>query len=123
MNQIQTGVDAGATRGSLNLGVQVWGQFVSWEKLMATGSRTDELGDEVMEGRARTSVGRLDDPHGLGEYASAGAEEVVFDWPTPADDETLLALAGPIRDALQAHTTDRVGSSLSTKEQHSSTRG
>jgi alkanesulfonate monooxygenase SsuD/methylene tetrahydromethanopterin reductase-like flavin-dependent oxidoreductase (luciferase family) len=38
----------------------------------------------------------------LREYAAAGAEEVMFDWPSPSDDETLVALAGPIREALKA---------------------
>lgn len=36
----------------------------------------------------------------LRAYAAAGAEEVIFDWPTPSDEETLQALAGPIRTAL-----------------------
>lgn len=36
----------------------------------------------------------------LREYAAAGAREVVFDWPTPSDDETLEALAGPVRELL-----------------------
>lgn len=36
----------------------------------------------------------------LREYSAAGAREVVFDWPTPSDDETLLALAGPVRELL-----------------------
>lgn len=36
----------------------------------------------------------------LRAYAAAGAEEVMFDWPTPSDDETLQALAGPVREAL-----------------------
>jgi alkanesulfonate monooxygenase SsuD/methylene tetrahydromethanopterin reductase-like flavin-dependent oxidoreductase (luciferase family) len=38
----------------------------------------------------------------LREYAAAGAEEVMFDWPSPSDDETLMALAGPMREALRA---------------------
>ncbi|MFV2062848.1 MAG: LLM class flavin-dependent oxidoreductase, partial [Chloroflexota bacterium] len=38
----------------------------------------------------------------LREYSAAGADEVIFDWPTPSDDETLSALAGPIRAALSA---------------------
>jgi alkanesulfonate monooxygenase SsuD/methylene tetrahydromethanopterin reductase-like flavin-dependent oxidoreductase (luciferase family) len=36
----------------------------------------------------------------LARYAEAGASEVIFDWPSPADDDTLVALAGPVRDAL-----------------------
>lgn len=42
----------------------------------------------------------------LREYSAAGADEVMFDWPTPSDDETLLALAGPIREALEAQGVD-----------------
>jgi alkanesulfonate monooxygenase SsuD/methylene tetrahydromethanopterin reductase-like flavin-dependent oxidoreductase (luciferase family) len=38
----------------------------------------------------------------LQAYADAGAQEVIFDWPSPADEATLVALAGPIRDALAA---------------------
>jgi len=37
----------------------------------------------------------------LRAYVHAGATEVVFDWPTPSDEETLLALAGPVRRALR----------------------
>lgn len=37
----------------------------------------------------------------LREYAVAGAEEVMFDWPLPSDDQTLVALAGPITEALR----------------------
>jgi hypothetical protein len=33
-------------------------------------------------------------------YADAGAGEVIFDWPAPADAETLEALAGPVRATL-----------------------
>jgi alkanesulfonate monooxygenase SsuD/methylene tetrahydromethanopterin reductase-like flavin-dependent oxidoreductase (luciferase family) len=36
----------------------------------------------------------------LREYRSAGATEVMFDWPLPSDDETLEALAGPVRAQL-----------------------
>jgi alkanesulfonate monooxygenase SsuD/methylene tetrahydromethanopterin reductase-like flavin-dependent oxidoreductase (luciferase family) len=36
----------------------------------------------------------------LAAYRAAGASEVIFDWPLPADEETLEALAGPVRDAL-----------------------
>ncbi len=36
----------------------------------------------------------------LARYLAAGASEVIFDWPSPSDDETLLALAGPVRDVL-----------------------
>jgi alkanesulfonate monooxygenase SsuD/methylene tetrahydromethanopterin reductase-like flavin-dependent oxidoreductase (luciferase family) len=36
----------------------------------------------------------------LARYIDAGASEVIFDWPSPADDDTLVALAGPVRDAL-----------------------
>jgi alkanesulfonate monooxygenase SsuD/methylene tetrahydromethanopterin reductase-like flavin-dependent oxidoreductase (luciferase family) len=39
---------------------------------------------------------------GLRAYAAAGASEVIFDWPPPADEPTLEALAGPVRDALGA---------------------
>jgi alkanesulfonate monooxygenase SsuD/methylene tetrahydromethanopterin reductase-like flavin-dependent oxidoreductase (luciferase family) len=35
-------------------------------------------------------------------YRDAGAEEAMFDWPTPSDDETLEALAGPVRERLAA---------------------
>lgn len=38
----------------------------------------------------------------LREYVVAGVQEVMFDWPTPSDEETLEALAGPIRGALDA---------------------
>jgi alkanesulfonate monooxygenase SsuD/methylene tetrahydromethanopterin reductase-like flavin-dependent oxidoreductase (luciferase family) len=38
----------------------------------------------------------------LREYRAAGAVEVMFDWPLPSDDETLVALAGPVREALAA---------------------
>ena len=37
----------------------------------------------------------------LRAYHAAGAQEVVFDWPTPTDRPTLEALAGPVRDALR----------------------
>jgi alkanesulfonate monooxygenase SsuD/methylene tetrahydromethanopterin reductase-like flavin-dependent oxidoreductase (luciferase family) len=37
----------------------------------------------------------------LGRYAAAGASEAIFDWPPPPDDETLVPLAGPVRDALR----------------------
>jgi alkanesulfonate monooxygenase SsuD/methylene tetrahydromethanopterin reductase-like flavin-dependent oxidoreductase (luciferase family) len=36
----------------------------------------------------------------LRAYQAAGAHEVVFDWPAPADEATLAALAGPVRAAL-----------------------
>lgn len=35
------------------------------------------------------------------EYARAGAREVIFDWPTPPDEATLEALAGPVRETLR----------------------
>ena len=35
---------AGASSEPLRIGFQVWGQFVSWEDLMASGARVDELG-------------------------------------------------------------------------------
>lgn len=38
----------------------------------------------------------------LRAYAAAGAEEVIFDWPAPGDEETLEALAGPVRERLAA---------------------
>jgi F420-dependent oxidoreductase-like protein len=38
----------------------------------------------------------------LREYRDAGAEEVMFDWPTPSDDATLMALAGPVRALVHA---------------------
>jgi alkanesulfonate monooxygenase SsuD/methylene tetrahydromethanopterin reductase-like flavin-dependent oxidoreductase (luciferase family) len=34
------------------------------------------------------------------EYRVAGAQEAIFDWPTPGDPETLEALAGPVRAIL-----------------------
>ena len=37
----------------------------------------------------------------LARYDEAGASEVIFDWPSPADEDTLLALAGPVREALR----------------------
>jgi len=46
----------------------------------------------------------------LSAYAAAGASEVIFDWPPPADEATLEALAGPVRAALaaaQPQHTDR----------------
>lgn len=36
------------------------------------------------------------------EYARAGAREAIFDWPTPPDEATLEALAGPVRDTLRS---------------------
>jgi alkanesulfonate monooxygenase SsuD/methylene tetrahydromethanopterin reductase-like flavin-dependent oxidoreductase (luciferase family) len=36
----------------------------------------------------------------LAAYGAAGASEVIFDWPSPADEATLVALAGPVREAL-----------------------
>jgi alkanesulfonate monooxygenase SsuD/methylene tetrahydromethanopterin reductase-like flavin-dependent oxidoreductase (luciferase family) len=36
----------------------------------------------------------------LRAYMVAGVEEVIFDWPSPLDEATLLALAGPVRAAL-----------------------
>ena len=38
----------------------------------------------------------------LREYRAAGASAVIFDWPSPHDRATLDALAGPIRDELEA---------------------
>jgi alkanesulfonate monooxygenase SsuD/methylene tetrahydromethanopterin reductase-like flavin-dependent oxidoreductase (luciferase family) len=38
----------------------------------------------------------------LARYAQAGASEVIFDWPPPADEATLVALAGPVRDTVEA---------------------
>ena len=35
-------------------------------------------------------------------YHAAGAEEVIFDWPAPADEATLEALIGPVREGLAA---------------------
>ena len=37
----------------------------------------------------------------LARYVEAGASEVIFDWPSPADEDTLIALAGPVREALE----------------------
>jgi alkanesulfonate monooxygenase SsuD/methylene tetrahydromethanopterin reductase-like flavin-dependent oxidoreductase (luciferase family) len=37
----------------------------------------------------------------LREYQAAGADEVMFDWPMPSDEQTLLALAGPVRRLLE----------------------
>jgi hypothetical protein len=82
-----------------------------------TGEGRAEARDSPVVRTSGQTFGRLH------EYASAGADDVVFDWPTPADDETLWALAGPTREALRADTTDRAGSSRSTKEQPPSTRG
>lgn len=36
----------------------------------------------------------------LRSYQTAGAHEVIFDWPSPADEPTLQALAGPVRTGL-----------------------
>lgn len=36
----------------------------------------------------------------LRRYHVAGAREVIFDWPSPADEPTLQALAGPVRAGL-----------------------
>jgi alkanesulfonate monooxygenase SsuD/methylene tetrahydromethanopterin reductase-like flavin-dependent oxidoreductase (luciferase family) len=36
----------------------------------------------------------------LHQYQAAGATEVMFDWPLPSDDQTLEALAGPVRGLL-----------------------
>jgi alkanesulfonate monooxygenase SsuD/methylene tetrahydromethanopterin reductase-like flavin-dependent oxidoreductase (luciferase family) len=36
----------------------------------------------------------------LRRYRQAGASEALFDWPAPSDDETLVALAGPVRERL-----------------------
>ena len=33
-------------------------------------------------------------------YQAAGAREVIFDWPPPADEVTLAGLAGPVREAI-----------------------
>jgi len=38
----------------------------------------------------------------LRAYRAAGATEVIFDWPLPADETTLLALTGPVRSRLAA---------------------
>jgi alkanesulfonate monooxygenase SsuD/methylene tetrahydromethanopterin reductase-like flavin-dependent oxidoreductase (luciferase family) len=35
----------------------------------------------------------------LRNYQAAGADEVMFDWPPQSDEQTLVALAGPIRSA------------------------
>jgi alkanesulfonate monooxygenase SsuD/methylene tetrahydromethanopterin reductase-like flavin-dependent oxidoreductase (luciferase family) len=43
----------------------------------------------------------------LARYAEAGASEVIFDWPSPADDDTLIALAGPVREALDTSSARR----------------
>ena len=37
-------------------------------------------------------------------YRDAGLEAVMFDWPAPFDRQTLEALAGPVRAALDAET-------------------
>jgi len=45
-------------------------------------------------------AGSLDDVlRALREYAAAGAEEVISDWPAPFDDETLARLAGALAQA------------------------
>lgn len=36
----------------------------------------------------------------LRSYEVAGAREIIFDWPSPADEATLQALAGPVRAGL-----------------------
>ena len=36
----------------------------------------------------------------LARYVEAGASEVIFDWPWPPDEDTLTALAGPVREEI-----------------------
>ena len=53
-------------------------------------------------------VGTVDEiVEALAAYAEAGASEVIFDWPLPADEPTLVALAGPVRDGLGRRLEDR----------------
>jgi alkanesulfonate monooxygenase SsuD/methylene tetrahydromethanopterin reductase-like flavin-dependent oxidoreductase (luciferase family) len=55
-------------------------------------------------------VGTVEDVvDALAAYAGAGASEVMFDWPLPADEETLVALAGPVRERLDRELRGRSG--------------
>jgi alkanesulfonate monooxygenase SsuD/methylene tetrahydromethanopterin reductase-like flavin-dependent oxidoreductase (luciferase family) len=62
-------------------------------------------GDATAAAEGSPLVGTAEQVTGrLLEYADAGAEEVIFDWPTPSDEATLEALAGPVREGLARRT-------------------
>ena len=60
-------------------------------------------GDSAAEAASASPlVGSVDEVAArLRAYHEAGAQQVIFDWPTPTDRETLETLAGPVRDALR----------------------
>jgi alkanesulfonate monooxygenase SsuD/methylene tetrahydromethanopterin reductase-like flavin-dependent oxidoreductase (luciferase family) len=64
--------------------------------------RSHGMPEEVARAQveAAPTVGTVEQVAGaLASYQRAGAQGVIFDWPPPFDDETLVALAGEVRQA------------------------
>ena len=75
------------------------------ERLVRHGLDKDDAHEAVV---ASPFVGPLEGVAShLARYVEAGASEVIFDWPWPPDEDTLVALAGPVREEIDRLVTGR----------------